>query len=148
MQPNHYNPNSVAPPEIELLKTSILSDGWTQPIVIHSDFTIVDGFHRWFVSGEKEIYELTEGFVPTVMLRDKTLEERMCATVRHNRAKGTHSVLGMSDIVYSMLQANIEISKIMESLGMEYEEVLRLSNRKGVKIRIENKDFGNSWKPE
>ena len=69
--PNNYNPNKVAPPELELLKISIIEDGWTQPIVINPDFTIVDGFHRWTVSGHKEIYNLTDGYVPTVMITPK-----------------------------------------------------------------------------
>ena len=71
LKPNHYNPNKVAPPELKLLKISILEDGWTQPIVINPDNTIVDGFHRWTVSGHKEIYDLTDGKVPTVMVEPK-----------------------------------------------------------------------------
>ena len=76
LKPNNYNPNKVAPPELKLLKTSIIEDGWTQPIVINPDFTIVDGFHRWTISGHKEIHKLTKGKVPTVMISPKDLSQQ------------------------------------------------------------------------
>lgn len=148
LKPNHYNPNYVAPPELKLLKLSILEDGWTQPIVAHSDMTIVDGFHRWTVSGHKEIFELTEGLVPVVVLAEKSIEQRMSATVRHNRARGTHALLKMSDIVVAMLDEGKSNQEIMEHLGMDEEEVLRLANRNGVTVSVEGLDFGASWIPE
>ena len=83
---NDYNPNFVAPPELELLKTSIIEDGWTQPIVILSDNTIVDGFHRWTISGDPEVGNLTDGKVPVVVV-DFDKDHRMMSTIRHNRSK-------------------------------------------------------------
>ena len=76
LSPNGYNPNRVAPPELKLLKLSILEDGWTQPIVINPDKTIVDGFHRWTVSGHKEIFDLTGGLVPVVVISPKDASQR------------------------------------------------------------------------
>ena len=48
---NDYNPNVVAPPEMELLRVSIQHDGYTQPIVTMADdsgdgIEVIDGFHR------------------------------------------------------------------------------------------------------
>ena len=88
LKANNYNPNKVAPPELKLLKISILEDGWTQPIVINDDFTIVDGFHRWTLSGHKEINSLTGGLVPVVILEGKSSNDKKLATIRHNRARG------------------------------------------------------------
>lgn len=150
LKPNHYNPNKVAPPELKLLKTSIIEDGWTQPIVINPDYTIVDGFHRWTVSGHKEIYELTEGKVPTVMIEPKDFSQQQMATIRHNRARGTHSVLEMSNIITDMVNKGLDGAEIMSRLSMEKEEVTRLLFRAGIpKSQVfKDKDFSNAWNPK
>jgi ParB-like chromosome segregation protein Spo0J len=150
LKPNNYNPNKVAPPELKLLKISILEDGWTQPIVINPDFTIVDGFHRWTVSGHKEIFQLTDGKVPTVMVTPKDLAQQQMATIRHNRARGTHSVLEMSNIVTDMVKQGLTGEEIMNRLMMEKEEVVRLLFRAGIpKSEVfKDKQFSKAWKPE
>jgi len=150
LKPNHYNPNKVAPPELKLLKISILEDGWTQPIVINPDKTIVDGFHRWTVSGHKEIYALTNGKVPTVMVTPKDENQQQMATIRHNRARGTHGVLEMSNIVTDLVAKGLKGEEIMQRLMMEKEEVVRLLFRAGIpKSEVfVDKDFSKSWTPE
>lgn len=150
LKPNSYNPNAVAPPELDLLKRSILEDGWTQPIVLHTDNTIVDGFHRWTVSGDLDIYRLTGGLVPVVYLDQKTPTDRRIATIRHNRARGSHAVLKMADIVESLLRAGLPVPEIQARLGMEREEIVRLATRKGIpksKI-IQESGWSNAWTPE
>jgi ParB-like chromosome segregation protein Spo0J len=150
LKPNNYNPNKVAPPELKLLKISILEDGWTQPIVINSDHTIVDGFHRWSVSGHPEIYALTDGKVPVVMLAETDKSQQQMATIRHNRARGTHGVLEMSNIVEDMVKEGLSGEEIMKRLMMEKEEVVRLLFRAGIPKSdvFTDKDFSKSWKPE
>ena len=150
LKPNHYNPNKVAPPELKLLKISILEDGWTQPIVINPDNTIVDGFHRWTVSGHKEIYALTDGKVPTVMIEPKDKNQQQMATIRHNRARGTHGVLEMSNIVTDMVKNGLTGEEIMQRLMMEKDEVVRLLFRAGIPKSdvFKDTDFSKSWTPE
>lgn len=150
LKPNNYNPNKVAPPELKLLKISILEDGWTQPIVINPDMTIVDGFHRWTVSGHKEIYSLTNGKVPTVMVNPKDKSQQQMATIRHNRARGTHGVLEMSNIVSEMVKEGLSGNEIMERLMMEKEEVVRLLFKAGIpKSEVfKDKDFSSAWNPK
>jgi len=144
---NDYNPNHVAPPEFALLKTSILKSGWTQPIVINSNFEIVDGFHRWTVGGDKEIMEKSNGMVPTVMINEITPEEQRMATIRHNRARGKHSVVKMADIV-NELSEKFEMldEEISSLLGMDSEEVERLKVYGNIKRRA-GKEFNQGWKP-
>tara|TARA_R110002153_G_scaffold121190_1_gene266712 strand:- start:33 stop:590 length:558 start_codon:yes stop_codon:yes gene_type:complete len=150
LKPNHYNPNKVAPPELKLLKTSIVEDGWTQPIVINPDYTIVDGFHRWTVSGHKEIFNLTGGQVPTVMVEPKNFAQQQMATIRHNRARGTHGVLEMSNIVTDMVKDGVSGEEIINRLGMEKEEVVRLLFRAGIPKSdvFKDSDFSKAWTPE
>jgi len=150
LKPNGYNPNKVAPAELKLLKISIMEDGWTQPIVINPDNTIVDGFHRWTVSGHKEIHSLTDGKVPTVMVTPKDKSQQQMATIRHNRARGTHGVLEMSNIVTEMVENGLEGSEIMKRLGMEKEEVTRLLFKAGIpKSEVfKDKEFSKAWKPK
>lgn len=148
--PNHYNPNKVAPPELQLLKISILEDGWTQPIVINPDFTIVDGFHRWVVSGQEEVFKLTGGKVPTVMIFPKDSSQQQMATIRHNRARGTHGVLEMSNIVTEMVRNGLSGEEIMARLMMEKEEVVRLLFKAGIPKSdvFKGADFSKAWKPK
>lgn len=150
LKPNNYNPNKVAPPELNLLKISILEDGWTQPIVLNSDYTIVDGFHRWTVSGHKEIFELTDGKVPVVILNETDDNQKKMATIRHNRARGTHGVLEMSKIVTDMVNDGLSGDEIMQRLQMEKEEVVRLLFKAGIpKSEVfKDKGFGQAWQPK
>ncbi len=150
LKPNHYNPNSVAPPELELLSISIQEDGWTQPIVVNPDMTIVDGFHRWTVSGQLDVYRLTGGMVPVVVIEPTDMSSQMISTVRHNRARGIHGVLKMADIVERMLNGGVQVSEICRRLQMETEEVYRLANRKGIPrtALIKDAQWSESWVPK
>ena len=150
LKPNNYNPNVVAPPELKLLKISIQEDGWTQPIVANADMSIVDGFHRWTVSGHKEIYELTDGLVPVVILKETDDNQKKMATIRHNRARGTHKVLEMSNIITDMVNDGLTGEEIMKRLMMEKDEVVRLLFQAGIpKSEIfKDKEFSNAWQPK
>lgn len=144
---NDYNPNHVAPPELKLLKLSIMTDGWTQPIVARDDGQIVDGFHRWLLSADPEISGLTGGMVPVVRLSgDPGVEHQMMATIRHNRARGTHRVLQMADIVV-VLAEHMTVKQIMKSLGMEKEEVERLCDTSGSPNKMGSDTFNKGWVP-
>lgn len=72
---NDYNPNSVAPPEMELLHTSIWEDGYTQPIVVYQHdgiYEVVDGFHRNRVGKEYgDIKERIHGYLPVTIINDE-----------------------------------------------------------------------------
>lgn len=155
LQGNIYNPNHVAPPELRLLKLSILEDGWTQPIVVRPlDDTdgglleIVDGFHRWHVSGDPEVLAMTQGMVPTVRLRPADEAHQRMSTIRHNRARGTHHVLKMADIVCDLIDVQkLAIPEVMARLEMEEEEVDRLYDR-GNKLKRGSADgFNKGWIP-
>ncbi len=146
---NSYNPNKVAPIEMHLLKTSILEDGWTQPIVARPDMEIVDGFHRWTCSAEPEIYAMTDGLVPVVILRDIDPAHQRMSTIRHNRARGTHGVLKMADIVRDLIDnQGLSYEQVMVRLQMEWEEVDRLYDRAGIVKRGSKEGFNNGWVPE
>lgn len=147
MQPNDYNPNRVAAPELELLKISIISAGWTQPIVINPDMEIIDGFHRWTVSGHKEMIEIYGEQVPTVMTVPADKSEQQMHTIRHNRARGTHLVLEMSKIVQDMIEDGVPMPEIGARLKMEREEVERLATRAGVPLSdiINDHEYSNAW---
>jgi ParB-like chromosome segregation protein Spo0J len=146
---NDYNPNHVAKPELKLLATSILEDGWTQPIVAYPDGTIVDGFHRWTVAGWKEVAALTGGAVPVVFL-DRARSHRMLSTIRHNRARGVHGVVPMAKIVQSLKDTHgMSDEEIEQRLGMEPEEIDRLYDRapQPEKISREKPAFSKAWVP-
>jgi ParB-like chromosome segregation protein Spo0J len=149
LRPNHYNPNVVAPPELELLIVSILEDGWTQPIVALPDYTIVDGFHRYTVSADPRLMVRYGGMVPVVVV-DFDPAHRMMSTVRHNRARGEHVVLPMAEIVRTIAADGVSHDDIMRGLGMEDEEVERLLDRAGMPEQVgrEHQEFGNSWVPQ
>lgn len=148
---NDWNPNHQAPPEFRLLKTSILENGWTQPIVarVHDGgerLEIVDGFHRWSVAADKDVAALTGGLVPVVILPETDGALARLATIRHNRARGTHGVLPMADIVAQLLELGLDEGEIGARLGMDAEEVDRLADR-GVMIRRGAAEgFNNGWK--
>ena len=148
---NDYNPNSVAPPEMELLRLSISADGYTQPIVSMPDekgFEVVDGFHRHRVGKEcQDIQQRVKGYLPLVSIktdrRDKA--DRMAATVRHNRARGKHQVEAMSDMVIELKRRNWSDEKIAKELGMEADEVLRLCQISGLSELFQDQEFSMSW---
>lgn len=147
LHPNDYNPNRVAEPELELLKISILEDGWTQPIVINPDNEIVDGFHRWTVSDDSRLRKMTGGKVPVVRVSLKDGNHQKMSTIRHNRARGTHGVLNMSSIVKSMVDDGLSQQEIMQRLQMEEEEVIRLALRAGIPKTsiIQDAEFSTAW---
>lgn len=150
VQANDYNPNSVAGAEMKLLYTSIKHDGYTQPIVTIYDeeldkFIIVDGFHRYFTcKSNQDIRDRNHGRLPIVVI-EKDINERMAATVRHNRARGSHSVDGMANMVFSMLEQGWKDADICNHLGMEPEELLRLKHITGFSKLFENTDYKKAW---
>ena len=146
---NNYNPNKVAPPELKLLKISILEDGWTQPIVITPQDEIIDGFHRWHLtSKDKQIQKLTDGYVPTVTINPER-SHQMMATIRHNRARGAHGVVKMAEIIAELINStDLTVEEIQKRLGMEYEEVDRLYDNSGMIERGSLDKFGPAWKPQ
>jgi len=135
---------------LKLLKISILEDGWTQPIVINSDMTIVDGFHRWTLSKDKDIAKLTDGKIPVVIMEPKDINHQMMSTIRHNRARGTHAVLKMTDIVDTLQKQGLNQKEIENRLQMEDEEVIRLLNRKGLPTQVvdSGEELGKAWVPK
>lgn len=142
---NDYNPNSVAPPEMALLEISIMSDGFTQPIVTwktEKGYEVVDGFHRHKV-GKK----LGMSHLPIVVLstENTSREERIAATIRHNRARGKHAISSMSDIVIELFRLGWNDEKIAKELGMEPDEVLRLKQVTGLASLFSSKEFSDAW---
>ena len=150
---NDYNPNSVAPPEMELWRVSIDCDGYTQPIVSMPDkdtglFEVVDGFHRHRVGKEcKDIQSRIYGYLPLVQIRDSQHDKtnRMAATIRHNRARGKHKVDAMSDIVIELKRRNWSDEKIAKNLGMDADEVLRLCQITGLAEAFKDQQFSAAW---
>lgn len=148
--PNDYNPNSVAGKEMHLLYTSILHDGYTQPIVtiwdeVKSKWVIVDGFHRYYIcKNHKDILERNNGLLPIVVI-NKSINERMAATVRHNRARGKHMVTGMSSMVLSMLRNGMSDAEVCNELGLEPEELIKLKHVTGIARLFANAEYGKAW---
>ena len=128
VKPNDYNPNKVSKQNLELLKQSILTNGWTLPIVVRPDFTIIDGFHRWTVAGEEPLLSLLEGKVPVVMVDHKDRSGDIYGTVTHNRARGTHLLGPMKAIVKELMNEGQSVKEIGKQLGMRPEEIFRLSD--------------------
>ena len=152
---NDYNPNSVAPPEMKLLHVSISEDGYTQPIVsmMNEDglCEVVDGFHRHRVGKEFEDIRLrVNGYLPLVAINDsrKSKEDRIAATIRHNKARGKHKVSAMSDIIMELKKRNWSDEKIANQLGMDADEVLRLSQISGLAEMFKDSEFSMAWEPE
>jgi ParB-like chromosome segregation protein Spo0J len=148
---NDYNPNSVAPPEMKLLQLSIREDGYTQPIVAFGDnghYEVIDGFHRNRVGREcKDIKERIHGYLPVTIINDNRQDktDRMASTIRHNRARGKHSVDGMSAIIQDLSKRNWSEEKIAKELGMEADEVLRLKQISGLAEMFADKEFSEAW---
>lgn len=152
---NDYNPNSVAPPEMKLLYVSISEDGYTQPIVSMIDEQgnreVVDGFHRHRVGKEyADIKNRVYSYLPVVAINENRTNksDRIASTIRHNRARGKHKVTAMSDIVLELKKRNWSDAKISRNLGMDADEVLRLSQISGLAEMFVDKDFSMSWEPD
>lgn len=152
---NDYNPNSVAPPEMELLRHSISADGYTQPIVSMPDgdgkYEVIDGFHRHRVGKEcADIQSRVHGYLPLVQIRssqqDKT--DRMASTIRHNRARGEHRVDSMAEIVIELKRRFWNDEKIAKELGMEPDEVLRLTQVTGLAGVFADREFSEAWEAD
>lgn len=149
LQANEYNPNHVATPEMKLLHESIKLDGYTMPIVTYDlkdgNREIVDGFHRNRIGREyADIKKRVHGYLPVSTI-DKPADERMGSTIRHNRARGTHGIRPMSDIVLDLSKQGWDDVKICEKLGMELDEVIRLKQITGLKEAFSNHEFSKSW---
>lgn len=146
---NDYNPNSVAKPEMDLLRRSIEADGYTQPIVtwLRCDgvYEVVDGFHRHLVGKEMGMTHL-----PVVVVNKEStdINDRMASTIRHNRARGKHKISSMSDIVVELSRRNWNDEKIAKELGMDADEVLRLKQVSGLAELFESEDFSEAWEPD
>jgi ParB-like chromosome segregation protein Spo0J len=152
---NDYNPNSVAPPEMELLRKSISADGYTQPIVsmLEDGGTreVIDGFHRNRVGKEcSDIQQRVHGYLPVVTIKEdrEDKSDRMASTIRHNRARGKHKIDSMSEIVIELKRRNWSDLKIATELGMDQDEVLRLTQISGLCEMFKDDEFSQAWEVE
>lgn len=150
IRPNEYNPNSVAPPEMRLLYDSIKQDGYTMPIVCYYDreadrYDIVDGFHRYRIMLEHDDIREREGGMLPVSVIDKPIDERMASTIRHNRARGSHDVDLMSNIVAELHTIGRSDAWIAKHLGMDQDEILRLKQITGLAALFKDKEFSRAW---
>lgn len=147
---NEYNPNAVAPPEMELLETSIWEDGFTQPVVTYYDeesdmYIVVDGFHRFRILKEsKRVRERENGILPIVVI-DKAIGDRMASTIRHNRARGSHNIELMSNIVAELVEMGKGDAWIQKHIGMSPDELLRMKQVTGLASLFKNREFSESW---
>lgn len=152
IKPNTYNPNTVAPPEMKLLYDSIRADGYTMPIVCYyskanDTYIIVDGFHRYRIMLEyPDIYEREGGMLPVSVI-NKPLDQRMASTIRHNRARGSHDVDLMSNIVKELHELGRSDAWISKHLGMDRDEILRLKQITGLAALFRDIKFGKAWQP-
>lgn len=147
---NAYNPNSVAPPEMELLEISIWEDGYTMPVVCYyipeeDVYEIVDGYHRYTtLKTSKRIYERENGLLPVVVI-EKDIQNRMASTIRHNRARGSHSIELMSNIVSELTKSGMSDAWILKHIGMDKDELLRLKQITGIADLFKDKEFSEAW---
>lgn len=150
IQANAYNPNNVAPPEMKLLYKSILEDGYTMPIVCYyledvDKFEIVDGFHRYTTMlNHKDIFDREQGCLPVSVI-DKPITDRMASTIRHNRARGSHDIDLMVNIVADLVDSGMSDTWIMKNIGMDADELLRLKQISGLASLFKDKEFSNAW---
>lgn len=149
---NDYNPNVVAPPEMELLRLSIAADGYTQPIVTMEEedgkLQVIDGFHRSRVGKEfEDVRKRVQGFLPAVTIRADRQDrnDRIASTIRHNRARGKHRIDAMSEIVTELKRRNWTDQRVAKELGMDADEVLRLCQITGLSELFSDKEFSRSW---
>jgi ParB-like chromosome segregation protein Spo0J len=152
---NDYNPNAVAPPEMQLLERSIDADGFTQPIVVWEvepeQYEVVDGFHRNRVGKEcATIKERVHGYLPVAVVNEQRIDrgDRIAATIRHNRARGKHLIDGMAEIVLELKRRNWSDKKIAKDLGMDPDEILRLSQIQGLAEMFADKEFSAAWEAD
>lgn len=151
--PNSYNPNTVAPPEMRLLYESIKNDGYTMPIVCYYNkaedhYVIVDGFHRYRIMLEhQDIYVRERGMLPVSVI-DKPMDQRIASTIRHNRARGSHDVDLMGNIVKELHELGRSDAWISKHLGMDRDEILRLKQITGLAALFKDVKFGQAWRPE
>lgn len=154
VEANTYNPNKVAPPEMELLEVSILNDGYTQPIVTwpkDDAVEVVDGFHRSRVGKESVLVsERVKGYLPTVVIRKEQTgkNDRIASTIRHNRARGKHQIDAMSEIVLELKNRNWTNKRIARELGMDEDEILRLCQITGLEYLFSDSDFSKAWESD
>lgn len=149
LKPNDYNPNKVSKENLKLLTQSILTNGWTLPIVVRPDFTIIDGFHRWTVAGQEPLVSMLDDHVPVVIVDHKEHSEDIYGTVTHNRARGTHLLEPMKKIVKELMNEGKTIEEIGKQLGMKPEEIFRLSDfSKEDFLNMMTKDVGGFSKAE
>lgn len=147
---NAYNPNAVAPPEMKLLELSIWEDGYTMPVVCYylpdeDMYEIVDGYHRYTVlKTSQRIYDREGGKLPVVVI-DKDINNRMASTIRHNRARGTHSIDLMVNIVAELTQAGMGDDWIRKHIGMDEDELLRLKQISGLAALFKDHAFSQAW---
>lgn len=152
IKPNSYNPNAVAPPEMKLLYESIKADGYTMPVVCYYSrendiYIIVDGFHRYRIMLEhQDIYDREKGMLPVSVI-DKPIDQRMASTIRHNRARGSHDVDLMSNIIKELHELGRSDAWISKHLGMDRDEILRLKQITGLAALFKDINFGKAWKP-
>jgi ParB-like chromosome segregation protein Spo0J len=128
LKPNDYNPNKVSKENLKLLTQSIIANGWTLPIVVRKDFTIIDGFHRWTVAGQEPLLSALGGKVPIVIVEHEDTSDDIYGTVTHNRARGTHLLEPMKAIVKRLINEGKSVEEIGKQLGMKPEEIFRLSD--------------------
>ncbi len=150
--PNTYNPNSIAPPEMKLLYDSIKEDGYTMPVVCYYDksedkYIIVDGFHRYRVMLEYPDIREREGGMLPVSVINKSIENRMASTIRHNRARGSHSVDLMSNIIKELHELGRSDAWISKHLGMDRDEILRLKQITGLAALFKDVRYSEAWRP-
>ena len=147
---NSYNPNAVAPPEMKLLELSIWEDGFTMPVVCYylpdeDIYEIVDGYHRYTtLKTSDRIREREQSMLPVVVI-EKDLSNRMASTIRHNRARGSHSIELMSSIVSDLVQSGMSDGWILRHIGMDKDELLRLKQITGLAALFENREFSEAW---
>lgn len=150
---NAYNPNAVAPPEMKLLEMSIWEDGYTMPVVAYyipedDMYEIVDGYHRFTtLKTSKRIFEREEGYLPLVVI-EKDLSNRMASTIRHNRARGSHSIDLMSHIVSELVDSGMSDNWILRHIGMDKDELLRLKQVTGLASLFKDQEFSSAWNDE
>ena len=150
---NSYNPNAVAPPEMRLLELSIWEDGYTMPIVCYripdsDEYEIVDGYHRYTVMRTSERIREREGGMLPVVVIDKPISNRMASTIRHNRARGSHSIDLMRNIVAELVEAGMSDQWIRKHIGMDEDELLRLKQITGIAALFAGREFSTAWEPD
>lgn len=153
---NNYNPNIMSPTEKKLLETSLIKDGYTQPVVVlptqqnkadQPQWQVVDGYHRYLLSRKNTLKKRINGYLPVTVLdvQNHTMPDQMAATIRHNRARGQHQVTAMSDIVRDLSRLGWSDKRIGDELGMSQDEVLRLKQISGLAELFSEHDFSEAW---